>query len=127
MGHTQEVIEFWKAIGCFSKCNGSQGFKPNAYTSILNANASPSGGALEWLKEVHGRALEAGSSWICVWALPSSIQMRKVATLMMADYSTVAFNTMGKRDVVTWNTMIGGLGQHGCGPEALQLFRKMLS
>jgi pentatricopeptide repeat protein len=32
---------------------------------------------------------------------------------------------MEKRDVVTWNVMIGGLAQHGCGHEAYRLFCQM--
>ncbi|XP_077230335.1 pentatricopeptide repeat-containing protein At5g39350-like [Tasmannia lanceolata] len=35
------------------------------------------------------------------------------------------FSNMGERDVVSWNTMIGGYGIHGNGRAALQLLREM--
>ena len=36
------------------------------------------------------------------------------------------FDTMAIGNVVSWNTMIVGDGQHGEGREAIELFRKML-
>ncbi|KAL5992751.1 hypothetical protein ACLOJK_013670 [Asimina triloba] len=35
------------------------------------------------------------------------------------------FSNMGAKDVVSWNTMIGGYGMHGHGTGALQLLQKM--
>jgi pentatricopeptide repeat protein len=35
------------------------------------------------------------------------------------------FEKMPERDLVSWNTMIVGYAQHGCGKEALQLFEEM--
>lgn len=99
-----------------------EGLKPNAitYTSILNASASA--GAVEWVKEVHRHAREAG--------LESDLRVGSALIHMYAksgciDDAHLLFNRMEKRDVVTWTAMIGGLAQHGCGQEALELFRRM--
>ncbi|CAM6105985.1 unnamed protein product [Calypogeia fissa] len=99
-----------------------EGFEPNAitYMSILNGSASV--GALEWVKEVHGHATKAG--------LLSDVRVGSALVHMYAksgnkDDARLVFDKMEKQDVVTWNVMLGGLAEHGCGHEALELFRKM--
>jgi pentatricopeptide repeat protein len=37
-----------------------EGFKPNVYANVSIMNACASAGALEWVKEVHNQAREAG-------------------------------------------------------------------
>ncbi|CAM6102793.1 unnamed protein product [Calypogeia fissa] len=101
-----------------------EGFEPDAITYLSILNASASGGALEWVKEVHGHASKAG--------LESDLRVGNALVHMYAesgsiDDARVVFDRMEKRDVVTWNAMIGGLAQHGCGHEAVELFRKMIS
>ncbi|CAM6113445.1 unnamed protein product [Calypogeia fissa] len=99
-----------------------EGFEPDAiiYMSILNPSASA--GALEWVKEVHGHACKAG--------LESDVRVASALVHMYAkcgsiDEARLVFDRMEKRDVYTWNIMIGGLGEHGCGHEAVKIFRKM--
>ncbi|CAM6129995.1 unnamed protein product [Calypogeia fissa] len=99
-----------------------EGVEPDAftYTSILNAFASA--GALEWVKEVHCHASKAG--------LESDLRVGNALVHMYAksgslDDARQVFVRMTKRDLVTWTKMIGGLAEHGCGHEALDLFRKM--
>ncbi|CAM6102539.1 unnamed protein product [Calypogeia fissa] len=99
-----------------------EGFEPDAkiYTSILNASASP--GPLEWVKEVHGYATKAG--------LESELRVGNALVHMYAksgsiDDARLVFDRMEKRDVITWNMMIGGLAKHGFGHEAYQFFLKM--
>ena len=41
------------------------------------------------------------------------------------DKAYSVFNGMARRDVVSWNAMLQGLGMHGHGEEALQLFSRM--
>ena len=101
-----------------------EGFKPDAvtYGSILNACASA--GALEWVKEVHRHAHEAG--------FESDVRVGSALVHMYAKCGSIAdarltFDKMEERDVVTWNVMIGGLAQHGCGHEALEVFRSMIA
>lgn len=96
--------------------------KPNAitYTSILNPSASA--GALEWVRDIHHHAHNSG--------LDSDIRVGSALVHMYAKSGSIeearaAFNAMEERDLITWNVMIGGLAQHGCGSEALNLFKHM--
>ncbi|CAM6083482.1 unnamed protein product [Calypogeia fissa] len=98
------------------------GFEPNAVTYLSILNASGSAGALDWVKEVHGDASKVG--------LESDVRVGNALVHMYAKSGSIddargVFDRMEKRDVVTWNAMIGGLAQHGCGHEALEYFRKM--
>lgn len=43
------------------------------------------------------------------------------------DAAHLVFDSMIKRDVLTWNSMIVGYGVHGRGNEAIQFFEKMLT
>ncbi|CAM6128797.1 unnamed protein product [Calypogeia fissa] len=99
-----------------------EGFKPDAVTYMTILNASASAGALEWVKKIHGHAniagLESdvgvGNALIHIYAKSGSI-----------DDARLVFHRMVKRNVVSWTTMIIGLAEHGCGHEALELFRQM--
>ena len=99
-----------------------EGFKPNAITYMSILNACASAGALEWVKEVHTHAREAG--------FESDVRVGNALVHMYAkcgsiDDARLAFDKMEERDVVTWNVMIGGLAEHGCGHEAYELFLQM--
>ncbi|CAM6091803.1 unnamed protein product [Calypogeia fissa] len=99
-----------------------EGFEPNAITYVNILNASASAGALEWVKEVHGHATKAG--------LESDVRVASSLVHMYAEIGRIAdarlvFDRMEKRDVATWNTMIGGLAQSGYGQEAYRLFLQM--
>ncbi|CAM6113259.1 unnamed protein product [Calypogeia fissa] len=100
-----------------------EGFEPDAFTYASILNASPSVFSLEWVKEVHRQAREAGkldlrvgNALVHMYAKGGSIHDARLV-----------FDRMEKRDLVTWNSMVGGLAQHGCGHEALDLFRKMIA
>ena len=99
-----------------------EGFQPNAvtYMSLLNDNGSP--GALEWVKDVHRHILEGGHE--------SDVRVGSALVHMYAKSGSIedaqlVFERMEECNVMTWNIMIGGLGQHGRGQDALELFRKM--
>ena len=99
-----------------------KGFQPNAvsYMSLLNDCAST--GALEWVKNVHRHILEEGHE--------SDVRVGSALVHMYAKSGSIedaqlVFERMEECDVMTWNIMIGGLGQHGRGEDALELFRKM--
>ena len=101
-----------------------EGFKPNAITYMSILNACASAGDLEWVKEVHRHAREAG--------FESDVRVGNALVHMYAKCGSIAdarltFDKMEERDVVTWNVMIGGLAQHGCGHEALEVFRSMIA
>ncbi|CAM6121621.1 unnamed protein product [Calypogeia fissa] len=99
-----------------------EGFEPDAFTYASILNASASAGALDWVTEVHAHAFKAG--------LESDLRVGNALVHMYAESGSIAdarvvFDRMETRDVVTWNVMIGGLAQHGCGHEALEYFKRM--
>ncbi|CAM6093169.1 unnamed protein product [Calypogeia fissa] len=99
-----------------------EGFEPDAITYLSILNASASAGALEWVPEVHAHAHKAG--------LESDLRVGSALVHMYAesgsiDDARVIFDRMEKRELVTWNVMIGGLAQYGCGHEAYRLFCQM--
>lgn len=96
--------------------------KPDAITYVSILNACASAGALEWVKEVHCHVLEAGlQSDLHVGNALVDVYI-KVGSI---DDARLVFSRMEERNVITWTMLIGGLAQHGCGCEALELFRKM--
>jgi pentatricopeptide repeat protein len=98
------------------------GFEPDAITCISILNACASAGALEWVKEVHRHVLKA--------RLGSDLRVASALVHMYAksgsiDDARLVFYRMEDRNVITWNIMIGGLADHGCGHEAYELFLQM--
>ena len=98
------------------------GFQPNAVTYMSLLNDCASAGALEWVKDVHRHILEEGhESDVRV----GSALVRMYAKSGSIEDAQLVFERMEECDVTTWTIMIGGLGQHGRGHDALELFRKM--
>ena len=99
-----------------------EGFQPDAVTYMSLLNDCASTGALEWVKDVHRHILDegyksdvrVGSALVHMYARSGSIEDAQLV-----------FERMEECDVMTWTIMIGGLGQHGRGLDALELFRKM--
>ena len=99
-----------------------EGFQPDAVTYMSLLNDCASTGALEWVKDVHRHILEEGHE--------SDVRVGNALVHMYAKSGSIedaqlVFERMEECDVMTWNIMIGGLGQHGRGQDALELFRKM--
>ena len=99
-----------------------EGFQPNAVTYMSLLNDCASTGALEWVKDVHRHILEEGHE--------SDVRVGNALVHMYAKSGSIedaqlVFERMEECNVMTWNIMIGGLGQHGRGQDALELFRKM--
>ena len=97
-------------------------FQPNAVTYVSLLNDCRSAGALEWVKDVHRHILEGGHE--------SDVRVGSALVHMYAKSGSIedaqlVFERMEECNVMTWNIMIGGLGQHGRGQDALELFRKM--
>ena len=114
-GHCEEAFEVFRQMQ-------RVGMKPDqiTYMSILNACASPV--ALERGKEVHAHIIDAG--------LQSDVRVGTALVNMYAKCGSIrdaqlVFDKMGKRDVISWNALIGGLALYGCGQEALQIFEQM--
>ena len=99
-----------------------EGFQPNAVTYVSLLSDCGSAGALEWVKDVHRHILEEGHE--------SDVRVGSALVHMYAKSGSIedaqlVFERMEECNVMTWNIMIGALGQHGRGQDALELFRKM--
>ena len=99
-----------------------EGFQPDAVTYMSLLNDCASTGALEWVKDVHRHIFEGGYG--------SDVRVGGALVHMYAKSGSIedaqlVFERMEDCNVMTWNIMIGGLGQHGRGQDALELFRKM--
>ena len=91
-----------------------------AYLSILKACSKSS--SLNWVKQVHADIRHAG--------FESGLRVGTALVHMFGkcgslDDARLVFDRMEHRDVITWNVMIGGLAEHGCGQEAYELFMQM--
>lgn len=110
-----------KALGIFRQMQ-SFCVAPNSVTilSILPACANLI--AAKKVKEIHGcvlrrrleSALSVTNSLIDTYAKSGNIA-----------YSTTIFESMPTKDIITWNSLIGGYVLHGCSAPALDLFDRM--
>ncbi|KAJ7545044.1 hypothetical protein O6H91_09G104100 [Diphasiastrum complanatum] len=98
------------------------GFKPDAVTYVTMLNACATLAALEQGRQIHGELIRDGfhldlfvsNALIDMYAKCGSLrEARKV------------FNSMRRRNVVSWTAMILGYAIHGNGREVIQLFRRM--
>lgn len=99
-----------------------EGLKPDKVTYINILNACANAGSLEQAREIHTRVVKDG--------LVSDISVGNALVSTYAKCGSfrdaqLVFEQMNKRNVISWNAIIGGLAQHGRGHEALQLLEKM--
>jgi len=121
-------------ISMYTRCEGhkeaidvfllmlSEGVNPDKITYICLFRACGNGAALTEGKRLHCHALQAG--------FVADVSVRNSLIDMYAKCGSLAcarqvFDETAERDVVSWNVMIAGLAQHGCGKDALELFEQM--
>eukprot|EP01018_Ginkgo_biloba_P020678 Gb_35168 [translate_table: standard] len=110
-----------KALKLFSQMQKA-GVKPDqsTYTSVLSACACIA--SLEGGKQVHEHIIKTGFN-SDVFVGSTLITMYSKSGCI--DNASHVFKKMPERDVVAWNAIIAGYGQHGHGKDALQLFEQM--
>ncbi|CAN7058289.1 unnamed protein product, partial [Brassica oleracea var. botrytis] len=116
-GRLDEVLD------CFKRMVDEDKVVPNdaTLTSVLSACAKL--GAFEFGKRVHKHGEVLGYDKVNVNFMNALVDMyAKCGAIEMA---MEVFNTMKRRDLISWNTVINGLASHGHGTEALGLFREM--
>ena len=99
-----------------------EGLKPDKVTYMNLLNACANSGSLEWAREIHILTVKDG--------LVSDVS---VGNALLSTYARcgnfkdaqLVFEGMGKRNVISWNAIIGGLAQHGRGHDALEYFKRM--
>jgi pentatricopeptide repeat protein len=98
------------------------GFKLDARTYVSILNACTSAGALDWVKEVHNQAREAGFELdLCV----GNALVHMYAKCGSMDDARLVFDRIEERDVITWTVMIGGIVQHDFVGDAYDMFIRM--
>ena len=101
----------------------AEGFQPDRVTLITILEACGAFAALEMGTLIHAEAVILGLESDTV-----------VATALIGMYSKcgqvaqarTVFDKLSSRDIVSWNAMISGYGQHGDGMEAVAIFERML-
>ncbi|KAG8387906.1 hypothetical protein BUALT_Bualt02G0070100 [Buddleja alternifolia] len=96
---------------------------PNSVTMVSVLQACAALSALEQGKLIHGYILRKGLDSI----LPvMSALVTMYARCGALELGLNVFNQMGKRDVVSWNSLISSYGIHGLGLKALEVFKEMV-
>ncbi|KAL0917329.1 hypothetical protein M5K25_012384 [Dendrobium thyrsiflorum] len=115
--------KFSDVLNVFHRMLISTNIKPNDAMLMVVLSSCSKLGALNWGRWIHlysenngfRENVYIGNGLIDMYAKCGCI------------HSAInVFTTMGKRDVITWNSMINGLAMHGMGLEALELFDHML-
>eukprot|EP01018_Ginkgo_biloba_P015183 Gb_08062 [translate_table: standard] len=96
--------------------------KPDKYTFPIVLKVCANLSALQHGKEIHDYTIRTG--------FESDLFVGNALITMYAkcgclDYARNVFDKMSRRDVVSWNAMIGGYAQNGQHEEALRFFHQM--
>ncbi|XP_015064375.1 pentatricopeptide repeat-containing protein At2g33680-like [Solanum pennellii] len=100
-----------------------EGVMPNELTMASVLKACSSLAALEQGKQIHAHIVKHGFSLEVPIGSALSTMYAKSGSLHDGN---LVFRRMPARDLVSWNSMMSGLSQNGCGTEALELFQEML-
>jgi pentatricopeptide repeat protein len=114
-GHSVEALELYRQMQ--NAC-----VKPDSKTFVSVLPACGKLAALGQGKDIHEdiirRQLQSD-----IFVANSLVDM--YAKCGSLEEARCLFDTMQRRDVVSWTSMIGGYAMHGCGKEALKLFKQM--
>lgn len=114
--------EYWKALHFFRKMNvKGQRTDPILIASTLAASAQSA--VIRPGSEIHGHVLRRGheSELIVISSLVDMYLKCGFVNLGMR-----VFETMPTQSTISYNSVISGLGLHGCAPEAFKMFEEML-
>ncbi|XP_057773151.1 pentatricopeptide repeat-containing protein CRR2, chloroplastic [Salvia miltiorrhiza] len=96
---------------------------PNSVTMVSVIQACAAVSALEQGKLIHGHILRKGFDSILPVMNALVTMYARCGDLELGEN---VFNQMGKRDVVSWNSMISSYAIHGLGSKALAIFQEMV-
>ncbi|KAL6994213.1 AAA ATPase, partial [Sarracenia purpurea var. burkii] len=113
--------KFYDSIEFFVRMRDC-GFEPDETTMVVLLSACAEVGNLSLGKWVHSQVIGKGLTVNCELGTSLVDMYSKCGDLYCA---SCVFERMMVRNVWTWSTMILGLAQHGCGMEALELFKIM--
>ncbi|XP_057839795.2 pentatricopeptide repeat-containing protein At2g22070 [Cryptomeria japonica] len=99
------------------------GMKADQYALASVLTACSSLATLEHGKSVHVHIIRNGfESYIYV----GNALITMYSKCGSIEIASQVFNRMVNKDIISWNAMIAGCAQHGCGKEALKYFENML-
>lgn len=115
LGHVKEAFTLFRQML-------HEGLEPNTitYLTVLDACSSPA--ALNWGRKVHAQAANAG--FVSDFRVGTALVNMYVKGGSMEDARRV-FDGLVKRDVSTFNAMIGGYSKSGDGEKAFHVFHIM--
>ncbi|XP_020255511.1 pentatricopeptide repeat-containing protein At1g74630 isoform X2 [Asparagus officinalis] len=115
-GHFDDACSFFRDLL-------REGLKPNevSLTGILSACAQS--GAFENGKILHGHIMKAGFSSIVAVTNALLDMYSRCGSIEMADQ--VFIQEMGKKNIISWTSMIAAFAMYGYGEEAIKLFSDM--
>ncbi|XP_051133757.1 pentatricopeptide repeat-containing protein At5g46460, mitochondrial [Andrographis paniculata] len=98
------------------------GVVPNqsSFTSALNSSREM--GAVDWGKGIHGTAIKQGTETDVFVGNSLVVLYTKCGNILEG---IAAFEEIAGKNVVSWNAIIVGCGQHGCGEWAMGFFAQM--
>lgn len=101
----------------------SNGVQPDMLTLVSLASTVAQSRDCQSGRSVHGFILRR--CWIVEGVVLGNAVMDMYAKLGIIDYARRVFEEIPSKDVVSWNTMIGGYGQNGLASEAIEVFNLM--
>ena len=114
------------ALELFSRMLGLHNYKkPNAFTMSCALMACAHLGALRFGKQIHSYVIRNQHDSTTPFVSNCLIDMYSKSGDV--DYAQVVFNSMKRRNSVSWTSLMAGYGMHGRGKEALQVFDEMRS
>ncbi|EFJ26278.1 hypothetical protein SELMODRAFT_98472 [Selaginella moellendorffii] len=145
-GHYREALDLYGRMD-------HEGVHADGVTYVTALGACASLGALKEGKAIHLRVSECGFQSLVVHTalltmyakcgeldaaravfnrLASNVAVQNALVTMYAKCGSLelaksAFEASGRKDLVSWNAMIGAYAQHGLGREALDLYQTMTS
>ncbi|XP_017696024.1 pentatricopeptide repeat-containing protein At3g29230 [Phoenix dactylifera] len=113
---------YYEVLDALTRMLGLSDVKPNDATLVMVLSACSRLGALNWGRWIHVYA-EGNGFKGNVYVGNGLIDM--YAKCGCIEDAVSVFDGMETRDLITWNSMIGGLAMHGHSMEALELFDRM--
>ncbi|XWS42447.1 hypothetical protein CRYUN_Cryun16bG0014900 [Craigia yunnanensis] len=110
-----------EALQVFSQMN-TAGVEANLFTFISSLSAAANIANMKQGKQIHAMILKTGYD---LETEVSNVLITLYAKCGTIDDAKKEFLEMPEKNVISWNAMITGYSQHGCGIEAIDLFEKM--
>ncbi|KAK3018732.1 hypothetical protein RJ639_003026 [Escallonia herrerae] len=115
---------FFEVLDAFERMLKETQVLPNDATLVIVLSACSRLGALDMGKRVH---IYAESNGYKTNAYVSNGLIDMYAKCGLIDSAINVFQSMGRKDLISWNAMINGLAVHGHGADALSLLSEMKS